>query len=266
LRGSDQLSEAIKSFQRAYDLHPDSEVFRKDFVETCFDAAQPQTAIAAVRRRLGANTVSYKDHYFLACLLRYTGDYSGYREACRTMFDEFSKADDLASRHGLLSAWLFFPEAEFPEAEEVTSELLQVAKTNAERGGPIHKRHLGMAYYRLGDDERALSILEEAADARLAPNSKITSLLCLALAQLRVGDLDAARESINRARTLHENSSEMDVSLDRQLWGVIPSLWREVQAAMKDKIEEPIPELPTTLSAEAAATRDVSAISVPPPA
>ena len=80
-----------------------------------------------------------------------------------------------------MSAWLFFS-----EGEEVTPELLKVAETNAERGGRIYVRMKGLAYYRLGDDKQALPLLQQAAAGRLAPDSKITSLLCLALVQLRM--------------------------------------------------------------------------------
>lgn len=160
----------------------------------------------------------------------------------------------------LLSAWLFFP-----EGEPVTPELLEIAKEHAARGSAIHKRMLGLAWYRRGDDEQALSNLEQvAAVGRLTSNSKVTSLLCLALVQLRMEQPGAARESITEARAVEESASRQADSTDQQAWGVIPSLWREVQAAMEAAgLDEPIPELPPAFaesSSEEPATTEPRAV------
>jgi tetratricopeptide (TPR) repeat protein len=179
--------------------------------------------------------------YELALLRRFVGDEEGYRDVCRRMYDAFSASWDLPSRHALLSACLFFPEG------DVTPELFGIAEANAERGSAIHKRMLGLAYYRLGDDEQALPLLQQAAAERLAPNSKISSLLCLALVQLRLGQEDAAQETVQAARAVYNNSSEQHETRDRLPWGAIPSLWREVLSAIEAAgADAPLPELPPT--------------------
>jgi hypothetical protein len=205
-------------------------------------------AYEALTRRLAVLVDHYPaawaSFYELAALKRFAGDEEGYRDVCRKMFDEFSASGDLSSRHALLQACLFFPEG------EVTPELFGIAEANAQRGYAIHRRMLGMAYYRLADDEQALPLLQEVAAERLGPNSKITSLLCLALVQLRMGQQDAAGRTIQVARAVYNNSSEQDETRDRLPWGAIPSLWREVQAALEAAgVDAPTPELPPTYAA-----------------
>jgi hypothetical protein len=97
-----------------------------------------------------------------------------------------------------------------------------------------------MAYYRLGRDREALEILKATADEDRTANSRLGSLLSLALVQLRLGQLDAARETIQAARPTTEEST-----WDARPWGIGTSLWREVQAAMEVAgVDEAIPELP----------------------
>ena len=240
---SGTLSKSIDAFRQAYELEPDNSDIQTDFITACLDAGQPEAAIDAVRSRVNSNPNAREEHYLLARLLRYVGDVSGYCDVCRTMFDRFSASDDLPSRHDMLSAWLFFP-----EGEPVTPELLEVVKEHAARGYAIHKRMLGMAYYRRGDDGQALPILERvAATGRSTSNSKIASLLCLALVQLRMEQLDAARKSIAEARTIQESEARQSPIPNWQPWDVIPSLWREVTEAMETAgVVEPVPGLPPT--------------------
>ena len=142
-------------------------------------------------------------------------------------------------RHELLFAHLFF------SGGEVTEEIMNLARQHAEDGRPANLRMLGLALYRIGKDEQALSLLKKAATTRLSPDGKITSLLCLALVQHRMGDLEEARYTIRQARKVQDNSPDRSRSTHRMPWGVIPSLWREVRTAMEAAdIEEPIPELP----------------------
>jgi hypothetical protein len=103
---------------------------------------------------------------------------------------------------------------------------------------------LGLAYYRLKRDAEALTILETTAEGERSVNSRLGSQLCLALVQLRLGHLDAARKTIQDARATSEESTWHE-----EPWGVQASLWREVEAAMGEAgLQEPIPELPVAYS------------------
>jgi formylglycine-generating enzyme required for sulfatase activity len=219
-------------------------VLRRDGAESgeIDDELVPEVLIRRLAVYVDYRPAAWRLFYELALLRRFVGDAEGYRDVCRRMFHEFSASRDLPSRHALLSACLFFPEGE----ELVTPALFGIAEANAERGSAIHKRMLGLAYYRLGDDEQALPLLQRAAAARLAPTSKTTSLLCLALVQLRMGEQDAARETVQAAHAVYNGSSDQHEMRDRLSWGAIPSLWREVQEAMRGKLDEPIPKLPPT--------------------
>ena len=205
------------------------------------DALVPEAFLRRLTAFVEFHPAAWRAYYELAALRRFVVDEEGYHDVCRRMFDKFAASGNLASRHAVVQAYLFFPEG------DVTT-VFAVAEANARRGSAIHKRMLGLAYYRLGDDEQALPLLQQAAGARLgSSNSRITSLLCLALVQLRMGQQVAARETIQAAGAAYNDSSEWQETWDRQPWGALPLLWREVQAAMEQAgIDEPIPELPPT--------------------
>ena len=179
----------------------------------------------------------------LSALKRYVGDMDGYHAVCRELSDRYAASDDGVSRHAVLLAHLSFPEG------KVTPHLLEMAQAHAESKFTIRQRMLGLAYYRLGVDDRALPILIKVAAANQAADSAIVSRLCLALVQLRLGRLDEAWESISTARSLQESSHAKADSFNRQPWGSLPSLWREVQTEMLGAgLDEPIPELPPTFA------------------
>jgi eukaryotic-like serine/threonine-protein kinase len=245
LRRSGDLSGAIFAFQQAVDLEPKNERWVKAYIETCLEAGELKQAIAGHRQWIELGAPSQKDFLELACLLRYTENVDGYRETCRMMFEKFAGSDNISARHAMLTTCLSFPEG------EVTPELLEIAREHGNSRVRIYRRMLGLAYYRLGRDREALEILEATADEDRTPNSRLGSLLAVALVQLRLGQLDAARETIQAARTTAEDST-----WDETPWSVGASLWREVQAAMEAAgVDEPIPALPPTYSEWPTATR-----------
>jgi hypothetical protein len=159
------------------------------------------------------------------------------------MFDRFA-ASGWTHRHNLLAACLCFPEG------EVTPELLEIARQHGNSRVRIYRRMLGLAYYRAGRDHEAVEILKATANEDRSPNSRLSSLLCLALVQLRLGELDDARKTIQAASTTASDETEDDVPWDAQA-----SMWQEVQAAMAVVgIDEAIPELPPTYAQRPMAT------------
>ncbi|QDU39607.1 Serine/threonine-protein kinase PrkC [Maioricimonas rarisocia] len=239
-RRSGDIAGAILAFQQALDLEPDNRKWAKALIEMCLDAGALQQAIAGHERWIERGAPSHKDYLELAFLLRYTGDIAGYRGVCRTMFEEFAGSESVARRHSLLTACLSFPEG------EVTPEILEIAEQHAQSRARIHRRMLGLAYYRVGGDEEALAILLTTTGEDLSVNSQLGSLLCLALVQLRLDKLDAARETIRAARRTAARSTRAGVP-----WSVQASMWREVKAAIEGKLDEPIPILPPLYNREA---------------
>jgi tetratricopeptide (TPR) repeat protein len=77
---------------------------------------------------------------------------------------------------------------------------LQACRLDPDKG--VLLTTLGVAYYRIGDDEKAVETLERSSRARpsQAGASEPADLAFLAMAQHRLGHLQAARESLNRLR------------------------------------------------------------------
>jgi hypothetical protein len=205
------------------------------------DPLDVQALTGQLSHYIATHPMDWQLTYVLASLQRFIGDEQSYRETCRQMLRRFLESESTKGRHELLFAHLFFPSG------EVTDEILDLAREHARDGRPVNVRLLGLAFCRRGAFERALPLLEEAAAANVrSADSRITSFLCLALVQLGMDDLEAARETIRRAREAHENSPERVDSRHRLPWGAISSLWSEVQAEMQRKgLDEPIPEGPT---------------------
>jgi Flp pilus assembly protein TadD len=232
LRATGDLDGAVAALQEAVDQDPQK--WMRYFVEICHEAGELQTAVATYRQQLNSRPISHKFSYELAALLRYLEDVDGYREVCRTMFKEFGTSEHAPSRHSMLLAHVMFPDG------EVTSELLEIARKHAERDILIRVRLLGMAYYRIGDDQNALQHLKRAATLKGSANSQLASRLCLALVQVHMQQFDAARESIQQAHQLAQSSN-----WDKSPWGAQVSLWREVRAASElAGLDVAIPDLP----------------------
>ena len=102
------------------------------------------------------------------------------------------------------------------------------------------RRTAGLAIHRRGGDHKPLQIQQPAVDRNGTANGRLSSLLSLALAQLRTERIDEARETVQAACEITETSA-----WDRTPWSVQVSLWREVRQAMESAgLDEPIPELP----------------------
>jgi tetratricopeptide (TPR) repeat protein len=156
------------------------------------DAAR-DCAAAVGLGRTDADTLDWSAHLCLA-----TGNREGYRKACAMILERVGKATDARVANQAAWAAALGPEA-LPDLKPAVG-LARVA-VKASPGDASIRNTLGAILYRAGQYREAVTELNEAV--RLNPQGGTwADFLFLALAHQRVGQPEAARQALERARFL----------------------------------------------------------------
>ena len=172
-----------------------------------------------------------------AALLAYLGDASGFRQACREIFERFWGESDPAVMARVLATCCTFPEltADREQFRELLDRAAAVEASSAKT--PYHKLVCGLARYRLGQWELAAELLrsslvgmpQEQAVCRAAAETGFAMTL------RRLGKSNEARAAFNRAdRLIHDEvgTAGVDdlVSDGVENWLLCQTVWREARS------------------------------------
>ncbi|HEV3436991.1 MAG TPA: tetratricopeptide repeat protein, partial [Gemmata sp.] len=143
--------------------------------------------------------------FIIACLHVQIGDIEGYRKLCGRMHDRFGSSKDIAEVGILAHTWTLGPQAPENGARVRQLALLRLDLTPPESSlRPWALHVLGLSYYRTGQYENAIALLEQAVTE--SPNSDryVLNALVLAMAHQRLTHPALARQLLAKARKLVE--------------------------------------------------------------
>jgi len=159
--------------------------------------------------------------FFLQALLRrYADDEAGYEKTCRRMVQRFEGVSDGETAHLIGAVLEMDPEPAIDPALMVSS----LERAVADNSLPWRVARLGLAYYRVGRYQQAVSAFEKSLAIRRdwAP-AWVNS--CLAMARHRLGNADQARSALNEARDAID--SRLDNMLHHDV-GFLPQVWWDI--------------------------------------
>lgn len=189
-----QRDKAIADFSKALEVEPNHVAGRIRRAEVFIDLALWPEAAADFARAFQleepADSLTFLLH---AILRRCVDDGPGYRDACQRMLARFADSTNPDDWSCMARALVLSPEPGVEPSRAVAF---------AERAVADNKRtdrvaHVGLAHYRAGEFERAVTALEEslALDANLNPVD-VHSVLAMALH--RLGRKGQARAALDR--------------------------------------------------------------------
>jgi Flp pilus assembly protein TadD len=155
------------------------------------------------------------------------GDVDEYRRVCRAMIEKFGHTQDATMARHIAFVCLLDPEA--VADRKPLLRLVEKGKPGAKGG--LYRYYLlaqGMANYREGQFAQAIDRLSEAGTIGGSP----LGLLFMAMAQHRLGQADAARTSLDKARAMLEQKLP---HLERgQLYGIDWFDWLRCQIVRRE--------------------------------
>jgi serine/threonine-protein kinase len=230
-----RTAEALTRFRQALALAPDDVLARIGLRSTLVQLGRGEEARVAWRDALGADPPGHDAWYGYAEFCLFLGQEEEYRRARRVLLRKFDATTDPLVAQRTATACLLGPSAgdELRQAAELAGRAAAVDPSNYQVAYPYFLFALGLAEYRQGRLDRAVSAMRGEAARMPGPAPH----LVLAMALHRSGRSAEAREALAEAVLSHDWSADRARSPDD--WSV-HALRREAEAMI-------LPDLPALL-------------------
>jgi serine/threonine-protein kinase len=192
------LDEAVVEFREAARLVPDKRAqWKRDMRKLQMRLGRSAEVRAAWKEELVAHPTAHDDWFGYAELCLFLGDEEEYRRARRDLLAQFGTVSDrdVAERLGRACLLLPVPEDELGPAVVLTERALAGRRRGHDGGYPYFRFTEGLARYRQGRFDDAISLMSGDAASVLGPSPR----LVLAMAQYQKGQKDPARKTLAAA-------------------------------------------------------------------
>jgi eukaryotic-like serine/threonine-protein kinase len=247
-----RADEAIAELRQALALEPRNASARTELRNALTRLGRWPEVRAAWREELDANPPEHDAWFGYAELCLFLGDEPEYRRACRDLLTRFgdTKSPQVAERCG--RSCLLLPEPSFVQssasgilarpkdqlgpAVALIDRAISAGRQGNEFTWPYSWFAKGLAEYRMGRFDRAISLMSE--EAREASKMRPDQLLISAMAQFQLGQKDKARSNLAAAVVSYDWSAAKADSRDPWIAHI---LRREAEALI-------LPNLPAFLN------------------
>jgi serine/threonine protein kinase/Flp pilus assembly protein TadD len=214
-------SSASASFAKAAELQPDLislYVFREKMYKSLglWELAAADD-LKKVRITHGTGGESW-EWYQHALLCHHVGDEEGYRDACRLLIKRFGDGTDSDAKLATVRACTLSPTSVADRAELAWRAEQVVAREYI----PWYLYIAGMAHYRAGDYEQAVTRLRQALAADPNWGARAINYPALAMAYHRLGQAAEARQALAAAEKAIDEWTD---AMDKGPVGTMPILW-----------------------------------------
>jgi serine/threonine-protein kinase len=207
-----RYDEALPRFRQAVALDPNDRLARSGLRATLVHLGRGEEARAAWRDALEADPPRHDDWYGYAELCLFLGQEDEYHRARRALLRKFGATTDPQIAERTATACLLLPAAgdELRQATEIAGRAAAVEPSKFQRAYPHFLFALGLAEYRQGRLDRAVSAMRGDAARMPGPAPR----LVLAMALHRSGRSAEAREALAAAVLSHDWSVDRARSPD----------------------------------------------------
>jgi tetratricopeptide (TPR) repeat protein len=192
------LDEAVVEFREAARLVLEKRAqWKRDMRKVLLRLGRGAEARAAWKEELAAHPPAHDDWFGYAELCLFLGDEEEYRRARRELLAQFGTVSDrdVAERVGRACLLLPVPEDELGPAVVLFERALAGGRLAHDGGYPYFRFTEGLARYRQGRFDDAISLMNGDAASVLGPSPR----LVLAMAQYQKGQKDPARKTLAAA-------------------------------------------------------------------
>ena len=141
-------------------------------------------------------------YHQLAALLVKVGDVEGYRRHCQKLLQQFGKTSDPNIAERTAKACLILPQSGADPATISRLADIAVASGPTNRDFSFFQLAKGLSEFRQGRFASAIDWLKPVVAEQGDPNRAVQASMVLAMAQYRVNQLDAARETFMKGNEL----------------------------------------------------------------
>jgi tetratricopeptide (TPR) repeat protein len=203
-REAGRPDEAIVCFRKAMEEQPKSSTAYSSLALALLDKGRLDEAAAALDRAVELKPDFHDFWCHAAALHAAAGDLEGYRRTCRGMLERFGDTHDPPTAERTAKACLLLPDALDAADADRVQKLAERAVTGTEK----HRFYRffvlakGLADYRAGRNEDAVTRLKQFSPKPNGVHWDATAFAVLALAQCRLGRADEARASLANAKAI----------------------------------------------------------------
>jgi serine/threonine-protein kinase len=225
LRDADRFDEALEHYRRVHAFNQNIPYVENTLRSDRVRRGRGDEVLREWKKALDLNPPQHTQWFGYAELCLFLGDETEYRRACRDLLERFANTDDPYIAEPVARAVLLAP----PPEEELQAALAlanQAVAAEPTKVGFVYPYFLfakGLAEYRRGNFEDALSIVTGEAAKVLGPCPGLVA----AMAKYHLGDQEAARTALADAISAYDWSMARVRGHDQWLWHV---LRREAEA------------------------------------
>jgi serine/threonine-protein kinase len=237
--------EAAAQFREAAALFPEKRAeWKRDMRLALLKQGRGAEALADWKEALAARPAAHDEWFGYAELCLFLGDEAEYRRARRELLAQFATTEnpDVAERTGRAALLLPPSQEELRAAVALTERAAAVGREGHEYNFPYYRFAEGLARYRQGRFDDAITIMNGDAAQSLGACPRVV----LAMALHRKGRRDEAREALEAAIRLNDWTTK---SADHQDMWTAHILRREAEALIRPQL----PDHPASSPAGAAA-------------
>ena len=224
-----QFDEALAEFQKAASLSPEKRApMERRRTEAAPSTGRVAEAQAIWKKELATHPPKHDDWFGYAELCLFLGDQAEYRRARRELLAQFGSATDpaVAERTGRACLLLPAEEVELSQAVALTERAVAAGRAGRELAFPYFLFAEGLARYREGRLDEAITLLSGEAAGVMGPCPR----LIIAMAQHQQGHKNEANDTLAAALSSYDwSASKAD---NHDAW-IAHILRREAEAMIR---------------------------------